>query len=154
MPLLRAQPKAFQSKGFRVWFNERIKESNRVKLTKEKYEEAQRIIDSINGSGRSKVVGRYLLENPGRNSTYQISSDLGVKSQLICKAVYYLRGKGVGIKSEPRSLHPYYELTMDEKDNLPGKKPHTRGASNCEGFRFVKKAHPFKPNVLLPQWGA
>lgn len=123
-------------------------------LTKEQYEKAQLIIESINGSGRSKAVGRYLLEHPGRNPTYQICSDLGVKSQLICKAVYYLRGKGVGIKSEPRSLHPYYELTMDEKDNLPGKKPHTKGASNCEGFRFVKKAHPFKPNVLLPQWGA
>ncbi|MBO0137388.1 hypothetical protein J0673_13860 [Vibrio sp. Vb2736] len=123
-------------------------------LTKEKYIEAQRIIDSINGSGRSKMVGRYLLEHPGKNPTYQISSDLGVKSQLICKAVYYLRGKGVGIKSEPRSLHPYYELTMDEKDNLPDKKTSTRGASSCEGFRFVKKAHPFKPNVLLPQWGA
>ncbi|HHX8716636.1 hypothetical protein [Vibrio alginolyticus] len=123
-------------------------------LTKAQYIEAQRIIDSINGSGRSKVVGRYLLEHPGKNPTYQISSDLGVKSQLICKAVYYLRGKGVGIKSEPRSLHPYYELTMDEKDNLPNKKASMRGASTCEGFRFVKKAHPFKPNVLLPQWGA
>ncbi|MCA2455800.1 MULTISPECIES: hypothetical protein [Vibrio] len=123
-------------------------------LTKEQYEQAQRIIESINGSGRSKVVGKYLLEHPGRNPTYQISSDLGVKTQLICKAVYYLRGKGVGIKSEPRSPYPYYELTMDEKDNLPEKKKSARSASNCEGFRFVKKAHPFKPNVLLPQWGA
>ncbi|EJS0370566.1 hypothetical protein NXE13_001866 [Vibrio alginolyticus] len=125
-----------------------------MKLTKEKYEQAQRIIESINGNGRSKAVGRYLLEHPGKNPTYQISSNLGVKSQLICKAVYYLRGKGVGIKSEPRSLHPYYELTMDEKDNLPDKKTSRRGASTFEGFRFVKKAHPFKPNVLLPQWRA
>ncbi|MCR9778390.1 hypothetical protein NB609_20450 [Vibrio parahaemolyticus] len=123
-------------------------------LTKEQYIEAQRIVGSIQGNGRSKAVGRYLLEHPGRNSTYQISSDLGVKPQLICKAVYYLRGKGLKIKSEPRSIYPYYELTMDEKDKVPNKKTSVRGDSNCEGFRFVKKAHPFKPNVLLPHWRA
>ena len=123
-----------------------------MELTKEQYIEAQRIIESIQGSGRSKAVGKYLLENPGRNPTYQISSDLGVKPQLICKAIYYLRGKGLKIKSEPRSPRPYYELTMDEKDNVPDKKTSKRGSSNYEGFRFVKKAHPFKPNVLLPQW--
>ncbi|HHX8652173.1 TPA: hypothetical protein ACVO4R_001301 [Vibrio diabolicus] len=123
-------------------------------LTKEQYEEAQRIIDSIGRSRRSKVIGLYLIEHPGRNPTAQISRDLGIKSQLICKAVYYLRDKGMGIKSEPRSLHPYYELTMNAKDNILDKNPSTTRSSNNEGLRFVKKANPFKPNILLPQWGA
>lgn len=126
-----------------------------MKLTQEKYSEAKKIIGSIKDGSRIKQLGMYLLENPGKNYTSHLVREMNIDRDALSRAIYSLRTKGLGIKSEPKSVHPYYQLTMTSQDNTPSiQNPSQSGVDTSCGLSFVKKANPYKPNVLLPQWRA